>query len=351
MVKIAIIGEAWGEHEEAARAPFVGPSGQELNRMLADAGLERKDCHATNVFNFHPERNDLKTLCAGKRDGGVLGELPPLISGKYLRAEYKGEIDRLLSELEQVRPNLAILCGNTPCWALLHRTGVSKIRGTACVSSVLPWLKCLPVYHPAAVLRQYELRHVTVLDFIKAKREAEFPELRKLERTITLYPTLDDIRAFARLVEQRAGSPQLRGQRRVPLAFDIETAGGQITCISFALSRAEAIVIPFVDIRRVRGNYWSTLEEEIEAWDLVAQILDSPLPKLGQNGLYDISYLWKVYGIPVRNYDEDTMLMHHSLQPESPKGLGFLGSVYTNEPAWKADRIRGKETLKREDDQ
>jgi hypothetical protein len=29
------------------------------------------------------------------------------------------------------------------------------------------------------------------------------------------------------------------------------------------------------------------------------------------------------------------MLLHHSLQPELPKSLGFLGSLYTNEQAWK----------------
>jgi hypothetical protein len=32
------------------------------------------------------------------------------------------------------------------------------------------------------------------------------------------------------------------------------------------------------------------------------------------------------------------MLMHHSIMPEMQKGLGFLGSVYTDEPAWKLMR-------------
>jgi len=42
------------------------------------------------------------------------------------------------------------------------------------------------------------------------------------------------------------------------------------------------------------------------------------------------------------------MLAHHALQPESEKGLGFLGSVYTNEPSWKLMRARGKGTIKKE---
>jgi hypothetical protein len=44
------------------------------------------------------------------------------------------------------------------------------------------------------------------------------------------------------------------------------------------------------------------------------------------------------------------MLLHHALQPEVQKGLGFLGSIYTEEPAWKIMRPRGKGTIKREDE-
>jgi hypothetical protein len=39
------------------------------------------------------------------------------------------------------------------------------------------------------------------------------------------------------------------------------------------------------------------------------------------------------------------MLLHHALQPESEKGLGFLGSVYTNEASWKLMRTS---TIKRD---
>jgi hypothetical protein len=42
------------------------------------------------------------------------------------------------------------------------------------------------------------------------------------------------------------------------------------------------------------------------------------------------------------------MLLHHALYPEMQKGLGFLGSIYSNEPAWKL--LRGKaEELKKDD--
>ena len=82
----------------------------------------------------------------------------------------------------------------------------------------------------------------------------------------------------------------------------------------------------------------------------LGNVLDSPVPKVFQNGLYDIHRLWRGYGLAVRNAEHDTMLLHHALQPESPKGLDYLGSIYTNEAAWKLTvRMKHKGTIKKED--
>lgn len=337
--KIALIGEAWGEQEEQWKRPFVGPAGQELNRMLLDAGILREECYTTNVFNLRPLRNDIATLCCNKTSGDSLPGWPAIAPAKYIRAEYEAEVNRLLTELEDVRPNVAVLLGNTATWALLRQTAISKIRGATANSPVLPWLKCLPTYHPSAVLRQYELRHVTVLDLAKARVESGYPEIRRPNREIWLDPSLDDIRRFLREYITPA----------LTCAFDIETVGDEITCIGFAPSIDRALVIPFHDARKSNGSYWETLEEELEAWRLVQSILSSPCAKCGQNTIYDCTYLWQRYGITVENYSEDTMLLHHALQPESPKGLDFLGSVYTNNPAWKIARPRGKHTEKKEE--
>jgi uracil-DNA glycosylase len=339
--KLAIIGEAWSEEEEQWKRPFIGKAGQQLDSLLEDSGILRGECYITNVFNLRPPgSNDVSNLCTTKAAGKCAPGLSALVPGKYLKAEYGSEVDRLLAELTEVRPNLAILLGNTACWALLGSTGVGKLRGTVSLSTRLPWLKCLPTYHPAAILRQYDLRHVTVLDFLKAKREREDAALVRPEREICVAETLDDIRDYMERWLRDAAW----------LTFDIETANEQITCIGFASSIDRALVVPITDFRKPSGSYWSSLEEEVLVWKLVAEILALPKPeKIGQNTLYDIQYLWQKYGVPVVNYTQDTMLLHHSLQPESEKGLGFLGSVYTNEPAWKAERKKGK-TIKREDD-
>ena len=337
---IAIIGDFWREQDAFQRRPFVGPDGQELTRMLADAGVPEELCFKSTVFACPVPRNDLETICVPKSDPEAdTNRGAGLVPGKYLRREYTSQVDRLLAELDNLRPNVAVLLGNAACWALLGQTRVSKLRGAVAYSSVLPWLKCLPTYHPAAVLRQYDLRHVAVMDLTKAKVESAFPEIRRPKRESWIEPTIEDIRLFkAQFID---------GAQR--LAFDIETADGQITCIGFASTIDRALVIPFVDPRKTAGNYWPTLQLEIVAWALVAEILSGPQEMVAQNGLYDIQYLWMKYGIPVPNSVHDTMLLHHSLLPESEKSLGFLGSVYTNEGSWKEDHARGKHTIKRED--
>lgn len=363
--KISIIGEAWGEEEEAERFPFVGVSGIELLNMLHDAGLitlsredrfsiysnwnfppqrraatraiwEKLPFHTTNVFNLHPVKNDIETLCVPKKEDS--SGLPALRAGKYIAAEHLHHIDRLFEELKLISPTLILALGATASWALLHDSRISKIRGTVAASTDGHY-KVIPIYHPTAVLRQWDLRAVTVLDLIKAKSEAQFKEIRRPERTIYIEPSLSDIEWFYKT--HVLPSPII--------APDIETFADQITCIGFATATNVAFVIPFVDHRKPGSSYWPTLQSEVAAWEWVRKILASPAKKVFQNGLYDISFLWRGYGIPVVNADEDTMLLHHALQPESPKGLDFLGSVYTNEQSWKLMRARGKTTIKRDE--
>ena len=341
MPNIAIIGEAWGEHEERQRAPFVGPSGYELTRMLSEAGIHRAECFLTNVFNLKPRpTNDIENLCGPTKVGG----LPALKGSKYVRQEYFPELNRLFAEIKRVEPTICILLGNTACWALLGTQGITKIRGTVVAASpVAGWanlngVKCLPAYHPAAVLRQWDLRPVTVLDFKKARRESEFAGIRRPQRTISIVETLQDIESY---YDQHLHNAKT-------ITFDIETMGDQITCIGFAPSTESALVIPFHDPRSPTGSFWCSNEAEEKAWDAVRRILALPCRKIAQNGLYDVTFLWRSVGITVRNFDEDTMLLHHALQPESEKGLAFLGSVYTNESSWKLLRTKGKTTIKKD---
>jgi hypothetical protein len=171
---------------------------------------------------------------------------------------------------------------------------------------------------------------------MKAWREADFPEVRRPSRRVLVNPTIAEVERWT--AETLTNPPAL-------LSPDIETASGQITCIGFARTRDDALVIPFWERNPHSVSYWTNKKDEIRAWNCVSALLESAIPKLFQNGLYDVQYLMPM-GIKVNNFIEDSMLLHHSIFPELQKGLGFLGSVYTSEPAWKLMRKRAADTVK-----
>ena len=343
LCKIAIVGEAWGEHEERLQSPFVGPSGHELMKMLGEAGIKRSECYLTNVFNLRPRpTNDIQNLCRDQFTPNPYN-LPALSKGQHVRPEYLPEIRRLYSELQRVRPNLIIAVGNTATWALLLSTGITKLRGVCQAAKAAPiaGFKVLPTIHPAVLFKGAEAwayRPLIILDLRKARRESEYPEIRRPERTVYIEPSLSDLEQFY----------QEHLMNATEITFDIETNADAITCIGFAPNERVALVVPFSDPRSPNGSYWQSLDEEVAAWEFVRNVLALPCPKSAQNGLYDVTFLWKA-GIPVNNFEDDTMLLHHALQPEAEKGLGFLGSVYTDEASWKMMRRRTRdETIKRD---
>jgi DNA polymerase len=341
--KLVLVGEAWGQQEALTGLPFMGASGKELERMLGEAGIRRRDCLVTNVLAKRPPDNQLGAFCGKKADVGKDYSLEPLSQGKYLLPEHFPELHRLAEELNFAPRNLIIALGATACWALLGSARIGALRGVIARSAQdLPWhlspTKVLPTYHPSAVLRDWSLRPIAIADFLKAERESHFPEIRRLRREVLVQPTLEEIRRYA---EHEARSAHI-------LAVDIETRLGQITCIGFAASPTKAICVSFVDNRFPGRSFWPTDSDETQAWELVRKILESPAQKLFQNGLYDLQYILRM-GIRPRNCLHDTMLLHHSLYPELQKGLGFLGSVYANEASWKLMREHKGEELKRDE--
>lgn len=331
--KIFLLGEAWGSQEEQAKRPFVGYAGYQLNTMLDDAGINRSECYVSNVFNLRPDNNKIESLC-GDRSSGIPG-YPALTKGAFVRARYTPELNRLAREILDVNPNIIVCFGNTASWALFGRTAISKHRGTTDLTShTAIGFKALCTYHPQACNYVASWRPIAVIDLMKAKRESEYPDVRRPKRTIYIPETIEDLASATWL-------PKIGC-----LSVDIETTGNRITCIGFG-DGTRALVIPFDDGRKKSGSYWSTFKDEQKAWRFVKATLQTPTPKLFQNGLYDIAFLLRSYGIAVRNPLHDTMLLHHALHPESLKALGFLGSIYTDEGPWK--NLRTTSTIKRDD--
>lgn len=350
---IAIVGEAYGEQEERTHIPFIGAAGQELTKMLRDAGIDRSECLLTNVFNLRPPNNDLASFCGKKAEvtARYVSERPDLVerfpgypwpesyiwgpisgAGKYLSPRYLPELARLRRELDRPDVDLVIALGNTACWGLLGRTGIGKLRGYVYNSTLLSRLRVLPTYHPAAILRQYANRPIVVADFQKALRERtrliSGGGLPASKRILWIEPEEKDLEDWWR---QYVPYPWTR------LSVDIETHRGTITCIGFGVEGC-GLSIPFSKQPDGGGDYWPDVETEGRILGWVCSKLAGPNPKIFQNAQYDLQWIWKKWGQPVNRVEDDTMLIHHALQPEMPKDLGFLGSVYTEEVAWKSLR-------------
>jgi uracil-DNA glycosylase len=368
--RIVILGEAWGREENYQQKPFVGASGKELFRMLfevfpeiapetasralelmrlyesyswlspRDEWLQAAGIALTNVFAFQPQNNKLDTLCLSKKELPPGYELPALSRGKYLDPRYEPELERLEAELLALNPNLVLACGATASWALLRATAIGTIRGAITEGKLGSWTgKVLPTFHPANVLYLWSQRPIVLADLLKAGIESEFPEIRRINRRILVNPTIEEV---IRWTDETLAKPPAF------LSIDIETMFKQIDMVGFARGIDDALVIPFINKSKRGLSYWDSIGDEMQAWGCVQRLCESPIPKVFQNGLYDLQYLLK-NPMKVARCEEDSMLLHHSLFPEMKKGLGFLASIYVNEPAWKTWRHEKPDTEKKDE--
>ena len=349
-MSIAFVGDYFNEYDEEKGAPFSGPAGSVLRGCLRQVGIDPKECLFTSVFNQRPAGGRVEYFLGSK--AGAIPNFRAIENNQFVQAEYYEELVRLYRELAAFRPNVVVAFGNTALWALTKKVGIKAYRGSALESfdiaaqlsdHIIPYtgpekFKVLPAWPPATVIRQWDLRPILLADMDKAKRQSSTPVLTRPSHLLYMEPSLQDIEDFYE--EFLVGQPFL--------SCDIETKAKTITEVGFSLAdSSRALIIPFWDRKQADGNYWRTSEDEAAAWRWVARICDE-FPLIGQNFQYDMKYLWRTVGIPCPKYLDDTMLMHHSLQPEMQKGLGFLASIYTDEPSWKFMRTT-HDTLKKED--
>lgn len=356
---IMIVGEAPGSNEVLKGVPFVGTSGEELSRMLHEAGILRADCFITNVCRVQPPGNDIKHF--------FLKHTP---ASRIPGEEIKAGIEMLEREIREVKPNLIIALGETALWALTNERGITKWRGSVLESTLVPGTKVLPTYHPAAILRMWSWRWIAVQDFRRAKKESAFAGIKWPETEFIVRPDFDTVvQCLGRLTKLAAsrtdgprgttsgetggmvcpdGTPPTNdlgpsNNRRVHhlptpahlrwldpsllrLSVDIETRRGHIACIGIAWSSKHALCIPLMCKEDVDG-YWSELEEIVIIEMLKALLTHPGVSVIGQNFLYDAQYFAKWYGF-IPNVGDDTMIKHHTCWSGMQKGLDFLSSLY-----------------------
>jgi len=142
--QIVFIGEAGGYHESVQRKPFVGNAGMLLNRLLMMISIPRESVYITNMVKTRPPEN---------RDP-LPGELEAY--GRYL--------DR---ELEIIRPKVVITLGRFSMAKFLPGVFISSVHGKA---REVEWkgvsIVVIPMYHPAAALRNGQVMQKIKDDFL-----------------------------------------------------------------------------------------------------------------------------------------------------------------------------------------
>lgn len=298
--------------------------------LLRTAGLDKNDYLITTVFPMELDDDEVGSLCADTKTARNMGwdTLPPIGGCGYLRPKYHCHVVDLANRIADYKPNTIVPLGSTALWAFTGNASVAQNRGAVQQSAdPISGYKLLPTMDPKQVMQQWKWYSIVVGDILKAVKEAERgPSVFYPERHLLLEPTIDEIEEYTTECLQDA----------VILSADIETGWGQITCIGFAPTTQSAICIPFVDIRKPNKSYWADAKDEVRAWKCAKRLLESDIPKLGQNyAAYDAFWLLAKKGIKTMNLLHDTRLLHHALYPELPKDLAFLGASYTQQGPWK----------------
>lgn len=347
--KIVLVGESWGEQEAAAQRPFVGTSGTELDRLLAEAGIPRDTVLCTNVIPEKPYGNETWRFFEPRSSSA------PRVGGLIPSSKIMSAVGQLYRQLADHPRTLVIAAGNYALWSLSKVTGartLSQSNGrkiplelqTYAPSGILDWrgsmLYCeprenlgmpstplLPIIHPAAIMREWYLRAPTLHDLKTRVPQALNSDWRPSTPPRTFSPpNFVQAESFLEgwLAKMNAGLP-------VYLANDIETMQHRwISCMGFADCATCALVIPFIRRTLDDGSlesYW-TPAEEARLIQLIRRVLSHPNVRvIGQNYIYDTQYIQHWLGVTPR-LDHDTMLAQNVLFPGTPKDLGYLSSLY-----------------------
>lgn len=324
--EIMILGEAPGEQEVLLGKQFVGVSGQELDRLLAEVGIARNACYVTNVCKDRPPSNDISAYVSrAKKSPDPAWRA---FRDGWISPEVHEGVELLKREMELCNPAVIIAFGNLALWALTGQWGIGDWRGSELRESLSnqpqPKAKVIPTYHPAAVLRQWTWRGAVSADLRRAVANKASREYTAPNWNFTIRPSFSRVIEYLRGVEEHLRAAPTR------ISFDLETRAGHIACAGLALNAREAIVIPFIEMG---GHYWGE-HEESAVLKLLHRCLTSPNARvIGQNLLFDCQYTWR-HWLFVPRVAQDTMISWHTAFCELPKALDFQASMICKQYVW-----------------
>jgi uracil-DNA glycosylase len=148
--QVMFVGEAPGADEDRQGKPFVGVSGQLLDRMLACIGLDRRSVYITNILFWRPPGNRQPTT-----------------------AEIAACLPFVERHIALVAPKVLVLVGGTSAKTLLNtQEGIIKLRGRwfefTC-PGLTGSIPTIPTFHPAYLLRTPSQKRGSWRDFLAIK--------------------------------------------------------------------------------------------------------------------------------------------------------------------------------------
>jgi len=156
--KIMLVGEAPGRDEDIKGLPFVGRSGQLLDRMLATIGLSRETVYISNVLPWRPPGNRTPTP-----------------------AEIALCLPFILRHIELAAPKILVCIGGVSAKELFGTTtGITRLRGqwrefdpAAIGGPPGPAIPAIAMLHPAYLLRQPAQKRLAWQDLLSLKQKMD----------------------------------------------------------------------------------------------------------------------------------------------------------------------------------
>ena len=149
--RVVLIGEAPGAEEDRQGVPFVGVSGQLLDRMLTSIGLDRAQVFISNTVFWRPPGNRSPTS-----------------------QEVAACMPFVIRMIELIRPAMLVVLGGPAATALLSRSeSVSRLRGrwftfeSARIDHPIP---ATALFHPAYLLRSPGQKRLAWRDLLAIKK-------------------------------------------------------------------------------------------------------------------------------------------------------------------------------------
>jgi DNA polymerase len=141
--RVMFVGEAPGRDEDIEGLPFVGRSGQLLNRMIAAIGLDRSKAYIANVIPWRPPGNRTPTP-----------------------QETQICLPFIQRQIELVNPDVLVTLGNPSTQTLLGtREGIMRSRGKwVDYDTGTRMIRALPTFHPAYLLRSPSYKRMSWQD-------------------------------------------------------------------------------------------------------------------------------------------------------------------------------------------